>query len=89
MSKRVCIAIEADEHFLRMLIATLSLKRGAGPRRDGPQRTALAHLGALVLAEFRGALVEQIQEIEADPDWYGHVRILPEARVVTEEPDAP
>jgi hypothetical protein len=82
MSKRVRIAIEMDEHFIRMLKANVELSGGM----DGPDRqhTPSDALKRLVLAEARGATEAQVHSF-IRPEWRPHIEAVSHLREVTEE----
>lgn len=82
MGKRVRVAIEMDEHFIRMLKANVELSGGMGGLDR--QHTPADVLKRLVLAEARGATEEQVHSI-IRPEWRPHIEAVSYLREVTEE----
>lgn len=80
MSKKVRIALELDERFVRLLKANVGL---SNPDRRHTPSDALA---VVVLAEARGALEDQVH-ILTPIEWRPHIRAVHELREVTEEED--
>ncbi len=81
MSKIVKVALELDEHFIRMLNAHVMLNGGINPDR---QLTAAAVLERVVLAEARGACEIEV-DLTVPPEWRGNINILHDEREVREE----
>lgn len=79
--KRVRLTIEVDSHFVTLLHANVMLTGGLRP---GERLTASAVLARVVLAEARGGLPEQIEEIIPE-EWSGNLRAICEERKVFED----
>lgn len=80
--KKVRITIEADEHFIRMLQATVQLSGALDEDRPN-QFTALKVLGVLALGEMRGATEAQIHA-RTPIEWRPHIEVIHDERKVTE-----
>ena len=82
MSKKlVRVTIEVDDHFVRMLNATVSLG-GLGNNRDNfKEHTAADVLAVAFLGEARGALEEQIWS-QIPHTWRPHIDVIHELRQV-------
>jgi len=79
MPKRVKVAVELSESFIRMLNATVAL-RGM---RD-KDNTAVGVLAIALLAEARGGLEEEVNA-EIPQKWRPDILVLHDFREVTEE----
>ena len=88
--KRVRIALEVDEHFVRMLTATVMLDERTKMALTGRhvagdpsprQLTAADVVAVVVLAEARGALPEQVQAA-IPPEWRDNITALHALRAV-------
>jgi len=79
MAKRVMVAIQMDNEFLRLLKANVEL-RGL---RDKDELTATDQLALTVLAEARGGFTEQVHATIL-PIWRPHFEVVDELRKVTE-----
>lgn len=81
--KRVRVAIEVDESFVRLLQASVQL-RGL-LRDDGPDRALdpLEVLGVVLLGEMRGATEVQIHA-RTPPEWRPNIEVLHAERRVRE-----
>ncbi len=85
MSKRVVVAIEVDEHFVRLLNAQVALSprglRGLeGSRSDTPSEV----LARVALLEARGAFPEQIHAAIPN-EWRPHIEVVSDLRRVKED----
>lgn len=79
--KKVRFTLEVDEHFIRLLQASVQLKELL---KDEPKRMDPTDvLAVLVLGEARGATEEQIHA-RTPLEWRPHIEVVCSERKVTE-----